>query len=118
MTSEIAKLLRLQGPAINEYKISALTISGEVTPGSDVQCAGQPFSSALTGGQGRVGMFAYNNSDAGSGEMYFGPAGVVPSTGFPIPKGSLVELPLIDDLAVSFACQSGELSDLRVLEIA
>ena len=116
-SSEMEKLLRYGGPGFNEYKISAVTISGEVTPGSDIQAAGQQFTSALTGTYGRVGMFAYNNSDSASGELYFGPEGVVPTTGFPLPKGAVLEIPVVDQ-DVYFAAPSGELADLRVLEIA
>jgi hypothetical protein len=118
MSSLMQRLAILSGPALKEYKISALTISGEVTPDSDVQCVGQPFTSALTDGYGRVGMFAYNNSNAASGEMFWGPAGVLPTDGFPLPKGALEEIPIQDNMAVSFGCQSGELADLRVLEIS
>lgn len=115
---EIEKLLRYQSPGEYEFKISAQTISGEVTPGSDVQCAGQLFTSALTGGQGRRGLFVYNNSDPASGEAFWGPEGVLPTTGFPIPKGALVEIPMIDDFDVYVATGSGELADIRFLEIA
>ena len=117
MSAEMEKLLRYQGPAFNEFAVSAVTISGEIVAGSDSQIGGQPFVSALSGEQGRVGMFAYNNSDSTSGELYFGSVGVLPSTGFPIPNGSVVEIPFTDDFTVYFACPSGETADLRVLEI-
>lgn len=115
---ELEKLMRYQSPGEYEFKISAQTISGEVSVGSDIQCAGQKFVSALTGGQGRRGLFIYNNSDAASGEAFWGPLGVLPTTGFPVPKGTLIEVPMIDDFDIYVATGSGELADMRFLEIA
>lgn len=106
--SEVAKLLRFQGQAHNEFKITPVAIND-----SAVQ-----FTSQLTSGYSRIGCYAYNNSDSSSGEIYWGDSGVSNISGFPIPRGAVVEIPIIVDLDVYFIGSSGELGDLRVLELA
>jgi hypothetical protein len=113
---EIEKLLRLQTPAMNEYRVTPVTASGEQ---DGVAASGQVFSTQLSGGQGRTGLFVYNKSDSGSGEAFFGATGVLPATGFPLPVGSLIEIPVAPAVGDPyFVCSSGELADLRILEIA
>jgi len=108
--SEIAKLLRFAGPATNEFKISAVDL-GSVS--------GELFTSSLTSGKSRIGFYAYNNnSTSSSGEIYWGDSNVTPDTGFPIPIGSVVEIPVVVDLDVYFIATSGEFADLRILELA
>lgn len=108
--SEIAKLLRFAGPATNEFKISAVDL-GNVS--------GELFVSSLTSGKSRIGFFAYNNNaSSSSGEVYWGDSTVTPATGFPIPIGAVVEIPVVADLDVYFIAASGEYADLRVLELA
>lgn len=108
--SEIAKLLRFAGPAKHEFKISAVNL-GNVS--------GELFTCSLTGGNSRIGFYAYNNnSNSSSGEVYWGDSLVSPSTGFPIPVGAVVEIPVVQDLDVYFIASSGEYADLRVLELS
>jgi|OpeIllAssembly_1097287.scaffolds.fasta_scaffold1172674_2 hypothetical protein len=107
--AEINHDIRIQGLARREYSITPVGISGE-TP--------VLFESGLSLEYARIGCFAYNNSDTGSGEVYWGNSTVSPSSGFPIPVGAVVEIPLVSDLPFYF-CASGESTmNLRVLEIA
>jgi hypothetical protein len=103
--AEIEKLLRKQLMLGDEVKVQSITvtaISGEIT-------------SQLTAGE-RVRHLAYNASDSGSGELYYGPSEVTALDGFPILKGLVVELPLEADIFV--IAESGEVGDLRILELA
>ena len=115
--SEIEKLLRFQGPAFNEFKVSQLEVSGEMGVAESARAV--KFSSQLSTENSRIGLFAYNASATSSGELYYGDTqGVTSADGFPIPKGSLVEIPVSDDLDVYFTCVSGEVGNLRILELA
>lgn len=108
--SEIAKLLRYAGPATQEFKITAVDLGN---------LSGELFTSSLTGGNARIGFYAYNNnSSSSSGEIYWGDSTVSPDSGFPIPVGAVVEIPVVQDLDVYFISTSGEYADLRVLELA
>jgi len=108
--SEIAKLLRFQGPATKEFKISTIDLGSS---------SGELFSTSLTLGCARIGFFAYNNNNnSSSGEIYWGDSSVSPSTGFPIPVGAVVEIPVVQDLDVYFIAASGEYADLRILELS
>lgn len=64
----------------------------------------------------RVGHYAYNVSDTGSGEIYYGPSEFTAAEGFPIPKGVMVQLPLEAEIFV--IAESGEKGELRILELA
>jgi len=109
--SEIAALLRLLVQADKEYKITAVQISSHDTP--------YLFSSNLTSGYLRKGIAVYNNSNTNSGEAAWGGVNVTPANGMPIPKGAIVAIPVSSALDVYFVnTVSGELSDLRVIEIA
>ena len=107
--SEEANLLRSMAYADKEAKITAVTVT-------DVPSL---FTSALTSGYQRKGLFAYNNSNDTSGEVYYGYGAVMSSqiSSRPIPKGSVIEIP-IQGLDVYFCSASGEYGDLRVEELA
>jgi len=110
--SEIAYYLRLLVQADKEAVITPVTLSSD-TPSK--------FSSELTSEQTRKGIAAYNNSDSGSGECYYGFTAVVaPGTGMPIPKGAMVNIPVadVDAIDLYFVGTSGEIGDLRVIEVA
>ncbi len=106
--SEEANLLRLLVQADKEYKITPVTVTATATK----------FTSALTLGYARRGIAAYNNSDEASGECYWGNAGVVSGTGMPIVKGAISEMPVAANLDIYFASETGEIGDLRVIEIS
>ncbi|MCK5643694.1 MAG: hypothetical protein KAJ19_23035 [Gammaproteobacteria bacterium] len=115
--SEIGSLLRLIVQADKEFKVTAVNIYG----------APALFTSQLTGGHKRKGFAAYNNSNAASGEIAWGGSDC-DTNGMPIPRGALVDIPVSSDPspdAVSggtdvYFCntESGEIGDLRVLEIS
>ena len=117
-SSEMAFLLRLQSYSDKEYKITQVDNYGGPTK----------FTSQLTGAHSRKGFFVYNNADAASGEVAWG-ASDCDENGMLIPKGALVEIPILNEVAsdavattstdVYFAnTVSGELCDIRVLELA
>ena len=116
--SEIAYLTRLQAYADKEFKITQVDNYGGPTQ----------FTSQLSGGHTRKGLFVYNNADPASGEVVWGGSDA-DSNGMPIPKGALVEIPVLDSGAddatnatatdIYFAnTVSGELCDIRVLELS
>lgn len=109
MTEE-ANLLRSMAYADKEAKITAVTVT-------DVPSI---FSSSLTSGYSRKGLFAYNNSNADSGECYYGYESDLTSMSKsrPIPKGSQIEIPIKSSIDVYFCSDSGEIGDLRVEELA
>ena len=103
--ADVEKLLRKQLMLGSEIKVQSITVtqvSGEVT-------------SQLTATE-RLGHYGYNASHTNSGELFFGPSEVTALDGFPIPKGVVVELPLEATLFV--IAESGEVGDLRILELA
>lgn len=94
-----------------EFKATALTVTD--TP--------QAFSSQLVNGHSRKAFHVYNISAALSGECYYGHSDTVSaSTGWPIPKGADVEIPVGgavgSELAVYFVADAGEQGDLRIFE--
>lgn len=109
--SEIQEYLRLLIPCDKEFKATKVAVTA--TPSQ--------FSSQLTEGYSRKVLAAYNNSAALSGECYYGHDDTVSaSSGWPIPKGVDVEIPVGgavgSELAVYFVCDSGEQGDLRIFE--
>lgn len=108
MSQETDYLLRLMSQATKEVKAVPI----EITP------TATKFTSQLTTGYTRKGLFAYNNSDAASGECFWGMSDVTVVAGQVIPKGAQVDIPVSTDLDVYFICESGELGDLRALEVA
>ena len=114
---ELEQLMRLQVQADKEFVTKKLNTYG----------APALFVTSLTGGHTRKQLVAYNNSDAGSGEICWGGSDC-DTNGMFIPKGSQVDIPIADALAEDgvtggvdvYFCNelSGELGDLRVLEIA
>lgn len=108
--SEEANLLRSMAYADKEAKITAVTVT-------DVPSI---FTSSLTSEYNRKGLFAYNNSNSASGEVYYGyEATMNPfSKSRPIPKGAVIEIPTHQDIKVYFCADSGEKGDLRVEELA
>ena len=115
--SEIGSLLRLLVSADKEFKVTAIPVYGSPAL----------FTSQLTGGHKRKGFAAYNNSNAASGEIVWGGSDA-DVHGMPIPKGAMVDIP-VSGLASSDAVtggtdvyfcntESGEIGDLRVLEVA
>ena len=107
--AEEANLLRSMAYADKEAKITAVTVT-------DVPSL---FTSQLTSGYQRKGLFAYNNSNDASGEVYYGYelAMTTSLASRPIPKGSVIEIP-VTGLNVYFCSASGEYGDLRVEELA
>ena len=104
--SEIADLLRMQTQCDKEFVVTPVTVT-------DVAA---PFTSRLSGDYVRKAFFAYNNSDAASGELYYGSGEVTEHTGRPIPLGADVEFFVSPALNVYFVAASGEIGDLRVFE--
>ena len=115
--SELGRMLRLLVNGDKEFKITKV-----LTLGAPAQ-----FTSQLTGGHTRKHLFAYNNSDSASGEILWGGSDCDVS-GMPIPKGAVWPIPVADSEASDavsegidlYFCNtiSGEIGDLRVLEIA
>jgi len=91
-----------------EYAVTVVAVTGT---------AGEFTTSLGTAGSRKM-MGVYNLSHTNSGEVYMGPSGVTPATGFVLEKGKFIELPLTDNLATFFIAETGELGDLRVLEIS
>lgn len=109
MSSELAYLARLNSIATKEFKITAVDVFGDPNL----------FESQLTLGYVRKGFCAYNQSGSTSGEIVFGGSDVTPANGMPIPKGAVFDIPFSADLPVYFCnTVSGEIGNLRVLEIA
>jgi hypothetical protein len=106
--SELNNMVRMLIPADKEFQISAVTVTSTRAL----------FPSKLSGEYNRKALAAYNNSDSGSGELYWGDASVTPSTGMPIPKGAFVEIPTSSVLSVYFVAETGQTGDLRVVEIS
>jgi len=107
--AELNNLMRLLVQADKEYKITNVTASDITTK----------HTSQLTSGYKRKGIAAYNNSNDLSGECFWGDSNLTYSAnGMPIPKGAIIEIPLSTDLDIYFCSASGEVGDLRVIEIA
>lgn len=106
--SELAYLLRLNSPADKEMAISAINVT---------QTSGE-FTSALTLGYKRKRLYVYSLGHSSSGEAYYGPAEVTPSTGMPLPRLEYIELPLQTDLSLWFVANSGQNIPLRIVEFA
>ena len=112
--SELGKLLRLLVQGDKQFKVTRLISTG--TP--------QQFESSLD--FTRKAFRVFNTSDAASGEVVWGGADVL-TNGFPIRPGSVIEIPIAAtpaadssaaNIAVYFANSvSGELCDLRILEV-
>jgi len=116
--SETAYLMRLQSYADKEFKVTQIDNYGGPTQ----------FTTQLTGGHTRKGLFVYNNADPASGEVVWGGSDC-DSNGMPIPQGALVEIPVLDSAADDAVAStstdiyfgntvSGELCDIRVLELS
>ena len=108
MPWNIEAAIRRMAPPENEFKITAVTVrSGEAV-----------FATQLVGGQGRTGVYAYNNSNGSSGECFWGSSPLTPANGMPIPVGSIVEVLIPPAQNPYFCSLSGEIGDLRVLEVS
>ena len=107
--SELQYLARLNSIATKELKITAVNVFGS----SDL------FTSQLTSGYTRKRFHAYNNTHASSGEVVFGPVTLTAANGMVIPKGEIVNIETSTAVDVYFCnTVSGEVSDLRVVEMA
>jgi len=107
---EIAKYLRFLINADKEAAITPVTVDGENQT---------LFESKLTSGQTRRRIGIRNYSNSASGEIYYGfSAAVTPGTGMPIVSGELEYIPISDDIDLYFVGTSGELGDVRVIELA
>lgn len=107
--SESQFLLRFNAPGTKELKTTAVDVFGGAAA----------FTSQLTSGYTRKFLAAYNNSDSASGEVVWGASDLTEGNGMPIPKGSIVDIPLSTDVSVYFCnTVSGEIGNLRVVEIA
>ena len=107
----IETYLRLLVQGDKEFKCSALTVTDTATP----------FVSQVA--EFRKHFYAYNNSDGGSGEVYWGESDVEAGSGMLLPKGALWELPIAPKnsggtaIPVYFIAASGEIADLRFNDI-
>jgi hypothetical protein len=109
MSSEQTFLLRFNAPGTKELKTTAVDVFGSA----------QEFTSRLTSGYTRKFIAAYNQSNTASGEIVWGSSNLTEANGIPIPKGSIVDIPLSTDVPVYFCnTVSGEIGNLRVVEIA
>lgn len=109
MSSEQTFLLRFNAPGTKELKTTAVDVFGSA----------QEFTSQLTAGYTRKFIGAFNNSNSASGEIVWGSSDLTEGNGIPIPKGSIVDIPLSTDVSVYFCnTVSGEIGNLRVVEIA
>jgi len=107
--SELAKLLRLQAPADKEIVTTQLNVAAQIS--------GELFVSSLTEGFSRKRMIVYNATSSGSGEVYFGGAGVTPANGMLIKKDEWLEISIADSLDIYFVAGSGGV-EIRVVELA
>jgi hypothetical protein len=109
MSSEDTYLLRLLSPGTKELKTTAVDVFGDAAK----------FTSQLTSGYTRKKFIAYNNTSASSGEVVWGDSTVNGETGMIIPKGEIVAIPCSTDIDIYFCnTVSGEISDLRITEVA
>ena len=107
---EIAKYLRFLINADKEAAVTALTVDGENQT---------LFESQLKLGNTRRRIGIRNYSNHNSGELYYGfSSAVTPGTGMPIVSGELQYIPISDDIDLYFVGTSGELGDVRVIELA
>ena len=107
--SEISNYLRLMINGDKELKVTNVRATGVAAL----------FTSQLSSGYKRKAFSVYNNSIAASGECYWGGSDATPNNAsMPIPKGAFFELPVTTDLNVYFVADSGEIGDLRIIEIA
>lgn len=106
--AELNNLVRLLVPADKEFKTTAVTVTPTATK----------FTSSLTSGYKRRAIAAYNNSNDDSGECYWGASTVTSGNGLPLIKGSISEIPVTTDLDIYFVAETGQLGDLRIIEIA
>jgi len=104
--SEIGSLLRLLVQCDKEIKVTAVNVTDTATK----------FTSQLTTGYKRKILKAFNASDSGSGEIYWGALAVTASTGRPITKETEITIPFSTDVDVYFVADAGENGDLRVTE--
>lgn len=107
MWNELAMLRRLAPPE-HEFKITAVT----------ARPVEAEFTTGLTGGQGRTGLYVQNKSDSSSGECFWGDASLTPANGWSIPVGAVVEILIPPNQNPHFCSSSGEIGDLRVLEVS
>lgn len=107
--SQRDNLLKKLVPADKEFKVSAVTVFGDPAK----------FTSQLSEGYDRKAMGAFNNSNSASGENILWGGSDCDTNGMPIPQGSIVDIPVADNLDVYFCNEnSGEHGDLRVVELA
>lgn len=112
--SEIARLLRSIAPAVRELSTQQVnTLAQE---------SGEVFTSGLSEGYSRKKLLVYNQTDAGSGEVYVGESGVTPATGMVLEKAAWLEINIGRDLDVYFVTDDDlshtDAVNLRVMELA
>ena len=70
----------------------------------------------------RKRLYVYNNSHPASGECYYAFSNVSGElnhqTGYPLPLGAEAEIRVAQTVEIFFAAYSGEVGDLRIMEIA
>jgi len=109
MSSELTYLARLKSLGTKELKATAVDVFGS----PDL------FTSKLTEGYTRKRLLAMNNSNTSSGEVVWGPSTVTGATGMIVPKAIMTEIPVATAIPIYFCnTVSGEVSNLRVVEIA
>ena len=99
-------VLRRLAPPEHEFKVTPIM----VTP------MAVEYTTQLTEGKGRTGLFVYNNSNSASGECYWGDSTITQHNGMPIPTGAIIQVMIPPDGNPYFCSASGEIGDLRVLE--
>jgi len=115
MAGELGRLLRLLVQADKQAVITKVVPTPTPTQ----------FTSQITANT-RKGIGVYNhtqhaNSESGECFFSFASAGMSPSgESMPIPQGSIWDIPVADVIAVPiyFQSVSGEVGDLRVIEVA
>ena len=112
--SEIARLLRSIAPAVRELTTQQVNTLAQIS--------GEIFTSGLSAGYSRKKLYAYNQTDAGSGEVYAGESGVTPLTGMVLEKAKWLEINIGQDLDIYFVTDDdlshSDAINLRIMEIA
>ncbi len=110
MSSQIENLLRVMTNGDKEAKITAIPVTN--TPSL--------FTSQLSGSFSRRRLNVYNNSNASSGECFYGFSNDITPTSKSqvLVKKETKEIKVTTNIPVYVCCVSGEKGDLRFEEIA
>lgn len=81
----------------------------------NVSAASGEYVKQITGQ--RVGLFVYSTIHSASGELCWGKHGVTALTGFPIPRLTMVEIPVTEEAELWFVASTGQQGGLAILEL-